>query len=92
MTVLQVAEFVIGIVVLAAGGVQTWRTWGRLRGLQAREANLRRYDAWRGGRRSVPGGPSEAEVAATELRRGIGIAGSIALVGVILIIFGALGR
>ena len=92
MTTLQLAELVIGIVLLVGGAYQTWRTWSRLRELHAREANLRRYDAWRGGRRSVPGGPTESEVVATELRRGIGIAGSIAVVGLILLIYALIGR
>ncbi|MGH2467604.1 MAG: hypothetical protein ACRDGL_07735 [Candidatus Limnocylindrales bacterium] len=90
MTTLQQIEIVVGLVLLIVGGWRGWRSWGQLRGLQSHEANLRRYDAWRGGRRALPDGPSEAEILATDLRRGVGIWGSTAVIGIMLIVLALL--
>ncbi|TAM78275.1 MAG: hypothetical protein EPN50_01545 [Chloroflexota bacterium] len=90
MTTLQEVEIVVGLVLLIVGAWRGWRTWGQLRALRSSVANLRRYDAWRGGRRALPDGPSEAEILATDLRRGVGIWGSTAGLGIVLIVLALL--
>ncbi|HEX5466795.1 MAG TPA: hypothetical protein VFW92_09010 [Candidatus Limnocylindrales bacterium] len=92
MTQVQIAEIIIGLILLVGGAWKAWQTWQRLRELQGRVANLRRYDAWRGGRQAVPDGPSEAEIEATDLRRGIGIWGSLAVIGIMLLVLALLAR
>ena len=72
----------------AAGAIGLWRAWGswqRWRALLAHEANLRRYESWRGGRTAAEAGPSSADLMADELRGQVLRWGGLAVVGVVLV-------
>ena len=77
------------VVGAAAGAFGLWRAWGswqRWRVLLAHEANLRRYDSWRGGRAAPDAGPSSADLMAAELRGQVLRWGGLAVVGLVLIV------
>ncbi|HTS14929.1 MAG TPA: hypothetical protein VMH24_04625 [Candidatus Sulfotelmatobacter sp.] len=74
---------------LAALGFGLWRAWGswqRWRTLLAHEANLRRYDSWRGGRPPADAGPSSADLMAAEFRGQVMRWGALAVTGLVLIV------
>lgn len=81
---------VVGAAALALGSWRAWGSWGRWRALLAHEANLRRYDSWRGGRPPADAGPSSADLMAAELRGQVVRWGGLAAVGLVLIVL-ALG-
>ncbi|HXR27254.1 MAG TPA: hypothetical protein VN771_05275 [Candidatus Baltobacteraceae bacterium] len=83
---LAVLLLVAGAAALALGAWQAWGSWGRWRALLAHEANLRRYDSWRGGRPPADAGPSSADLMAAELRGQVLRWGGLALVGFVLIV------
>ena len=67
---------VVGIVLIALGiactviGTMRFATLQRsARALETQEANIRRYESWRGRRPGADRGPSSAELMARELRR-----------------------
>jgi hypothetical protein len=77
---------VVGVVAAALGLWRAWGSWQRWRTLLAHEANLRRYDSWRGGRPPADAGPSSADLMAAELRGQVLRWGALAVVGLILIV------
>lgn len=79
-----------GAVAAAVGLWRAWGAWQRWRALAAHEANLRRYDSWRGGRTAPDAGPSSADLMQAELRTQVLRWGGLALVGLVLIVL-ALG-
>lgn len=70
----------VGIALIAFGYTRAKAPWQRLQALKEQDANVARYDAWRGG---VRGAASEtgASVAMELLRRQARIGGAIAGVG-----------
>jgi len=82
----------IGGIALVAIGYQRFRVpWSRYQALKEEDANLARYEAWRGGAR----GASEttgASVAMEVLRNQARIGAGIAIVGAVLIVVGFLIR
>ncbi|MFI5254677.1 MAG: hypothetical protein ACHQ15_04390 [Candidatus Limnocylindrales bacterium] len=81
---------VVGAVAAGLGGWRAWGAWQRARALAAHEANLRRYESWRGGRTVDEPGPSSADLMRAELRGQVLRWGGLAAVGVVLIVL-ALG-
>jgi hypothetical protein len=82
-----------GLVLLIAGvalvAVGVWRArapWARYQGLRDQEANVARYEAWRGGLRTQDDGPTGASVAMAQFRRQAMLAGGIAVVGLALVL------
>jgi len=77
-------------VALLAGGVMGVRVpLARYRELQATQANLDRYDSWRGGRRTAaPGGVTGADVMREQLRGRLMRWGLVVGAGVVLIVAG----
>ncbi|HLX33967.1 MAG TPA: hypothetical protein VKR30_01850 [Candidatus Limnocylindrales bacterium] len=80
---------IVSLVLLVAGAVLTAIGWSRARGpyaryrqLQAEDANVARYEAWRGGLRDS--GTTGASVAMTMLRRQARQGFAMAGVGVLL--------
>jgi hypothetical protein len=75
-----------GIALMALGYTRARRPWGRYQALKEQEANVARYDAWRGGvrDRSTTG----ASVAMDMARREARVWGLVAVVGFGLIFAG----
>jgi hypothetical protein len=79
----------VGGVVLIAVGYQRFRVpWSRYQALKAQDANVARYEAWRGGIRDD--GKTGASVAMAVLRRQAQIAGLLIVAGVVLVFVGFL--
>lgn len=78
-----------GLVIFAIGVRRMLVPWRRYRALQAQDANVARYRAWRGG----PASPAEetgASVAMSMLRRRAQREGLIAVAGGVLVFLGFL--
>ena len=61
--------------------------WARYQQLKAQEANLARYEGWRG-TRLRDDGPSAASIMAGELRRRAQIGGLVLIAGFVLVFVG----
>jgi hypothetical protein len=79
-----------GVILVVVGYTRARGPWSRYQALREQDANVARYESWRGGVRSSE--PTGASVAMDLLRRQARIAGAIAIVGVILIFLGFLIR
>lgn len=79
-----------GIALIAIGCTRAKGPWSRYRALKAQDANVARYESWRGGVRDD--GRTGASVAMELLRRQARIGGAIAIVGFVLIFLGFLIR
>lgn len=78
-----------------AAGLGLWRAWGawqRWRALLSHEANLRRYESWRGGRTATDAGPSSADLMAAELRGQVLRWGGLGIVGLVLVVLAVAAR
>ena len=90
MSVVNVILWVAGIVLIAVGYQRFRVPWGRYQALKEQDANVARYEAWRGGIRDD--GKTGASVAMAVLRRQAQIAGLIVIAGVVLLFLGFLIR
>ncbi|HET7026769.1 MAG TPA: hypothetical protein VFI28_03660 [Candidatus Limnocylindrales bacterium] len=86
MSIVNVVLWVAGIVLIAAGWRRARGPWNRLQALREQDANVARYEAWRGGVRSSE--PTGASVAMAMLRRQAQTGVGLAIVGVVLVIAG----
>jgi hydrogenase maturation factor len=77
----------VGIALIVVGYTRAKGPWARYQELKAQEANLARYDGWRG-TRVRDDGPSAASIMAAELRRKAQIAGLVAIAGFVLVFVG----
>ena len=78
---------VLGGIVLVAVGYQRARgAWARYQALREQDANVARYEAWRGGVRDS--GTTGASVAMAILRRQVQVGAAIAVVGLVLVLVG----
>lgn len=77
-----------GIALVVVGYGRARGPWQRYQALKEQDANVARYEAWRGGVRGE--GETGASVAMQVLRRQAQMAGLIAIVGVVLIFLGFL--
>ncbi len=77
----------LGIVLIVVGYTRARRPWARYQELKAQEANLARYEGWRG-TRLRDDGPSAATIMAQELRRKAQVAGLVAIAGFVLVFVG----
>lgn len=90
---LNVALWIGGVVLLAGGVMAVRRPLARYRELQATEANLRRYDSWRGGNRTaVDTGVTGAEIMRSQLRTTAIRWGAVIAAGIVLIVAGFVVR
>jgi hypothetical protein len=87
---LNVVLWVGGIVLIVVGYTRAKGPWSRYQSLKAEDANVARYEAWRGGSRMD--GKTGASVAMEVLRRQAQIAGLVAILGVVLVFVGFLIR
>ena len=81
----------LGVVLIAFGYLRAKGPWARYQALKAQEANISRYEGWRG-TRLRDDGPSAASLMAQELRRKAQIAGLVAVAGFVLVFVGFAGR
>ena len=89
---LNLALWGIGIALVVFGYTRAKGPWSRYQALRQEDANIARYEAWRGGLRTDDGGRTGASVAMEILRRQARIAGLIAVAGFVLIFLGFLLR
>jgi hypothetical protein len=76
-----------GVALIAVGYVRARGPWGRYQELKAQEANIARYEGWRGSRLRDDG-PSAASLMAEQLRRKAQMAGLLAVAGFVLVFVG----
>jgi hypothetical protein len=89
---INIALWLIGLALMAIGYLRFRVPWTRYQGLRAQQANIDRYEAWRGGLRSEADGPTGASVAMADARRQAQLAGVIAIAGVVVFAIGFLVR
>jgi len=90
---LNLALWVGGLVLLVVGVMAIRRPLARYRELQATEANLRRYDSWRGGKRTaVETGVTGADIMRAQLRSTSIRWGVVIVAGIVLIVAGFVVR
>ena len=87
---LNIALWIAGAVLIAIGYSRGRGPWARYRALKEQDANVARYEAWRGGVRDD--GKTGASVAMAVLRRQTQVAAGIAIAGVVLVFVGFLIR
>jgi hypothetical protein len=90
MNVAGLALVVVGLALIVFGFVRTRGPYARLRALQAQDANVARYEAWRGGLRDDS--KTSASVAMAILQRQVRLGAGIGLIGVAAIFVGLLVR
>jgi len=81
---------VAGAALTAVGFVRARAPWIRYQALKAQDANIERYERWRGGLRDS--GPTGASVAMSVLRKQVRDGAVIAGIGILLAIAGLLLR
>lgn len=77
----------VGILLIVVGYIRARGPWRRYQALEEQEANIARYEGWRG-TRLRDDGPSAATLMAQELRRRAQIAGLVAVAGFVLVFVG----
>jgi hypothetical protein len=92
MSAINIACWLAGVALIVIGYTRARGPWSRYQALREQQANVDRYEAWRGGVRTHEDGPTGASVAIAEYRRQAQIAGLIAIAGVVLIFVGFLIR
>jgi hypothetical protein len=86
VSVLSIGLWLAGVVLIGVGYVRARAPWSRYRTLKAQDANVARYESWRGGVRDDS--RTGASVAMEVLRRQAQYAGLIAVVGLVLVFLG----
>jgi hypothetical protein len=79
--------WILGVILIAVGYLRAKGPWSRYQALKAQEANLARYEGWRG-TRLRDDGPSAASLLAAELRRQAQVGGLVAIAGFVLVFVG----
>ncbi len=77
-----------GLAAASAGYARFRGPWARYKALKAQDANIARYESWRGGLRDS--GTTGASVAMDILRRQVRDAGVIVAAGVVIFVLGLL--
>ena len=88
MSLANVALWALGIALIAVGYQRAKGPWSRYQALKEQDANIARYEAWRGGARDTS--PTGASVAMAVLRRQAQIGGIMAIAGFVLVFLGFL--
>lgn len=84
--------WLLGAALMAVGYRRFRGPWSRYQGLREQQANIDRYEAWRGGVRAENDGPTGASVMMADARRQAQIAGIIVIAGVVLFAVGFMFR
>ena len=90
MILVSLGLLVAGAALTAVGFVRARGPWIRYQALKAQDANVARYEAWRGGLRDS--GPTGASVAMEVLRKQVRDGATVAGVGILLAIAGLVLR
>jgi hypothetical protein len=77
----------LGVALIALGYLRAKGPWARYQELKAQEANISRYEGWRG-TRLRDDGPSAASLMAQQMRRRAQIGGLILIAGFVLVFIG----
>ncbi len=88
MSAVGIVLALLGVIVAVVGYQRFRGPWTRLQELKAQDANIARYEAWRGGLRSE--GTTGASVAMGLLRRQVRDAGILIGIGAALVVLGLL--
>lgn len=88
MSMMNVVLWVGGVILVAVGWQRARGPWNRYQALREQDANVSRYEAWRGGVRNHDDGPTGASAAMSMLRRQAQIGFVVAIVGIVLIVLG----
>jgi len=83
---LNLALVVAGVALIVVGALRARGPYQRYMALKDQDANVARYEAWRGGSR--PDSKTGASVAMDLLRRQAQIGAGIAIAGVVLVVLG----
>ena len=86
MGLVNLALIAVGIVLIVVGAIRARGPYQRYVALREQDANVARYEAWRGGSR--PDSKTGASVAMAMLRRQAQIGGAIVIAGVVLVVLG----
>jgi hypothetical protein len=87
---LSLALIVAGVALIAVGGIRARDPYRRYMALREQDANIARYEAWRGGSR--PESKTGASVAMDVLRRRAQVGAGIAIAGFVLVVVGFVSR
>ena len=87
---LNIALWLAGVLLIGVGYARARAPWARYQALKAQDANVARYESWRGGVRDDS--KTGASVAMAVLRRQAQIGAGIAIAGVVLVFLGFLIR
>ena len=90
MSVVNAVLIVGGLVLIVVGWRRARGPWARYRELKAEDANIARYEAWRGGLRDE--GKTGASVAMEILQRQARLGALVAAFGVVLVVAGLLAK
>ena len=90
MSLLSLALVATGVVLIAVGWGRMRRPWARYQQLKARDENVARYEAWRGGIRDES--TTGASVAMQILRRQAQLGGLVLVAGFVFVLAGFLLR
>jgi hypothetical protein len=90
MGLLSLALIVAGVVLIAVGAYRARDPYRRYMALREQDANIARYEAWRGGPRAES--KTGASVAMDVLRRRAQIGAGIAIAGIVLVVVGFVVR
>jgi hypothetical protein len=90
VTIINVALWGLGVVLIAAGYQRARGPWSRYQALKEQDANIARYEAWRGGVRSES--KTGASVAMDVLRRQAQIGAGVVIAGVVLVVIAFIVR
>ena len=86
MLVFSLVLIIVGAALIAIGGNRAYKPYKRYKALQEQDANVARYEQWRGGLRTDS--KTGASVAMQMLRRQVQIGGAIVGVGVVCMVIG----
>lgn len=86
MSILSLTLWALGILLIAIGYTRAAPAWRRYRALSDQDANVRRYEQWRGGPRGDE--RTGASVAMEVLRRRARLWGLVVVGGVVLVFLG----
>lgn len=77
----------LGVILIGSGYLRARGPWARYQDLKAQQANIERYEGWRG-TRLRDDGPSAASIMAREMLRRAQVGGLVVIGGLLLVFVG----
>jgi len=91
MDAISLVLIVGGVVAVVAGALQARGPLATIRHLDATQANLERYDSWRGKNSGVQAdGPTGADIMRAQMRQRLLLWGAVIVAGVVAVVVGLL--